>query len=129
MYKVQTFNNIAEEGLKNLSDVGIEIIQGSADAIILRSHKLSVEEFGDSLKVITRAGAGTNNIPTAEATNKGIVVMNTPGANANAVKELVICGMLLASRGIIQGINFLNNSQATNEADLHQILESSKNYF
>ena len=129
MYKVQTFNNIAEEGLKNLSDAGIEIIQGSADAIILRSHKLSVEEFGDSLKVITRAGAGTNNIPTAEATNKGIVVMNTPGANANAVKELVICGMLLASRGIIQGINFLNNSQATNEADLYQILESSKKAF
>ena len=102
---------------------------GSADAIILRSHKLSVEEFGDSLKVITRGGAGTNNIPTAEATNKGIVVMNTPGANANAVKELVICGMLLASRGIIQGINFLNNSQTTNKADLHKIMESSKKAF
>ena len=129
MYKVQTFNNIAEEGLKKLSDAGIETVQDSADAIILRSHKLSVDEFGDSLKVIARAGAGTNNIPTAEATNKGIVVMNTPGANANAVKELVSCGMLLASRGIVQGINFLNNSKISNDADLHQSMESTKKAF
>ena len=129
MYKVQTFNSIAEEGLKKLSDAGIEIVQDSADAIILRSHKLSADEFGDSLKVIARAGAGTNNIPTAEATNKGIVVMNTPGANANAVKELVICGMLLASRGIVQGINFLNNSKISSDADLHQSMETTKKAF
>ena len=73
---------------------------------MLRSYALTKEDFGDNLKCIARAGAGVNNIPIDEATKQGIVVFNTPGANANAVKELVICGMLLSSRGIIDGIEF-----------------------
>ncbi|MEK9650401.1 MAG: 3-phosphoglycerate dehydrogenase family protein [Gammaproteobacteria bacterium] len=129
MYKVQLFNNIADEGLKRLSEAGVELVTQSGDAILLRSHKLLTDEFEESLKVIARAGAGTNNIPIDEATSRGIVVMNTPGANANAVKELVVCGMLLASRGIIQGINFLNNSKIDSSLDLHQSMESTKKDF
>jgi D-3-phosphoglycerate dehydrogenase len=73
------------------------------DSLILRSQLLTDADFNQSLKCIGRAGAGTNNIPVESATDNGIVVFNTPGANANAVKELVVCGMLLSSRGIIQG--------------------------
>ena len=129
MYKVQTFNNIAEEGLQRLSDENFQSVDASADAILLRSHKLSSQEFGSSLKVIARAGAGVNNVPIADATAKGIVVMNTPGANANAVKELVICGMLLASRGIVQGINFLNSYTLSDATELNQSMESIKKAF
>lgn len=129
MYKVKTFNNIAEEGLQRLSGENFQSVDASPDAILLRSHKLSTQEFGNSLKVIARAGAGVNNVPIADATEKGIVVMNTPGANANAVKELVICGMLLASRGIVQGINFLNSYSLSDATDLNQSMEAIKKAF
>merc|ERR1719387_2245948 len=72
-------------------------------AVLLRSHKLKSEEIASTVRAIARCGAGTNNIPIDEMTTRGIPVFNTPGANA--VKELVICGMLLASRGIVEGIN------------------------
>ena len=103
MYKYKIFNNIAEAGIRIFLDNNFILDEANPDALMLRSKVLSNQDLTDSLYCIGRAGAGTNNIPIEEATNKGIVVFNTPGANANAVKELVVCGMLLASRGIIQG--------------------------
>ena len=78
---------------------------------------------------IARAGAGTNNIPIDDATERGIVVFNTPGANANAVKELVICGMLLSSRGIVDGIEFAKDLDLKDSADLNKAMEAQKKNF
>ena len=83
-------------GLKILGDNNFNEVSDNPDGLLLRSYALTKEDFGDNLKCIARAGAGVNNIPIDEATKQGIVVFNTPGANANAVKELVICGMLLS---------------------------------
>lgn len=105
MYKILTLNKISETGLSRLgSDYSITNDEtADADGIILRSYKMHDMTMPPSLKAIARAGAGTNNIPVDACAEKGIVVFNTPGANANAVKELVIAGMLLASRDIIGG--------------------------
>ena len=106
MFNFKTFNNIAEDGLDILHKNKFQEVSKNPDGMLLRSHNLTKEDFEENLLCIARAGAGTNNIPIDDATKKGIVVFNTPGANANAVKELVICGMLLSSRGIIEGIEF-----------------------
>ncbi len=107
-YAVKTFNKIADRGLERFSreqfDVAADI--ANPDAIVLRSQDLHGMAFNAQLKAVGRAGAGTNNIPVKDCTEKGIVVFNTPGANANAVKELVIAGMLLASRDIVGGIHY-----------------------
>ena len=84
---------------------------------MIRSHKLKVSEIPKSVCVIARCGAGTNNIPVEDLSARGIPVFNTPGANANAVKELVLCGMLLASRRIHQGINHVNEVAETEGVD------------
>ena len=78
-------------------------------AIMLRSHQLKAEEVPPTVRCIVRCGAGVNNIPVAKMTELGVPVFNTPGANANAVKELVVCALLLASRGIIEGNYHVNN--------------------
>ena len=107
MYKVQTLNKIAKIGLNVFDDkytFGDEV--ENPDGIILRSFNMHDMELPESLAAIARAGAGTNNIPIDKCSEKGIVVFNTPGANANAVKELVIAGLLLASRKVVQGINW-----------------------
>ena len=96
---------------------------------MLRSHKLAVAEFGNNLSAIARAGAGVNNIPIVDATDLGVVVFNTPGANANAVKELVICGMLLSSRGIVDGINFAKGLDSNDADALNKMLEAQKKTF
>lgn len=107
MYKVQTLNKIAKIGLNVFDDkytFGDEV--ENPDGIILRSFNMHDMELPASLAAVARAGAGTNNIPIEKCSEKGIVVFNTPGANANAVKELVIAGILLASRKVVQGINW-----------------------
>ncbi len=107
MYKVQTLNKIAKIGLNVFDDkytFGDEV--ENPDGIILRSFNMHDMELPESLVAVARAGAGTNNIPIDKCSDKGIVVFNTPGANANAVKELVIAGLLLASRKVVQGINW-----------------------
>ena len=106
MLKIQTLNKIDREGLQvfPLSKYEISGEIPNPDAILLRSFSMHEMELPASLKAVARAGAGVNNIPIDRCTDKGIVVFNTPGANANAVKELVIAGMLLASRDIIGGI-------------------------
>lgn len=133
MYTIQTFNKISEKGLSrfdaNSYQVGSEVPQ-APDAILLRSQKLQATDIGDSVLAIARAGAGVNNIPVSAMTERGVVVFNTPGANANAVKELVLAGMLLASRDIIGGINFVNHEQSeTDNAALSKLLEAEKKRF
>ncbi len=107
MFKIQTLNKIDSDGLKLFpSDYKISDEQLEADAIVLRSYKMHDMELPKSLKAVARAGAGVNNIPIDKCTENGIVVFNTPGANANGVKELVIAGLLLTSRDIIGAVNW-----------------------
>jgi len=129
MFNFRTFNNIAQDGLKILLNQKFKEVSKNPDAILLRSHNLSNEDFEENLLCIARAGAGINNIPIEDATKKGIVVFNTPGANANAVKELVICGMLLSSRGIIEGIEFAKNLDLEDAKDLNKAMEAQKKTF
>lgn len=132
MYKVQTFNQISELGLSMFPrqeyQVGPEM--SDADAILVRSHKLGQEYIGSNLKAVARAGAGVNNIPVDDYTKQGIVVFNTPGANANAVKELVVCGLLLSARGILPGINWVNTlGNDTEYSELNKLMEEEKKKF
>ncbi len=111
IYKVQVLNNISVLGLKKFSkeDYDISTNDNDPDAILVRSAKMHDIEIGKNLKAVGRAGAGVNNIPLEKMSDKGVVVFNTPGANANAVKELVISSMLLASRNICQAWSYVNN--------------------
>jgi D-3-phosphoglycerate dehydrogenase len=131
MHTIKTYNQISNRGLSRFS-VKDYIVAGDAiggDAILLRSHKLSIEEVGDA-RAVARAGAGTNNVPVTDCTERGVVVFNTPGANANAVKELVLCGLLLASRGIIPGIAFAESQAHLNDhAELSKLMEQEKKRF
>jgi D-3-phosphoglycerate dehydrogenase len=132
VYKVLTFNAISVKGLDQFNRDTYEVASdiGSPDAIILRSHKLAMEEISDSVRAIARAGAGYNNIPVSECTERGIPVFNTPGANANAVKELVATALLLGSRGIIDGIGYVKSLSADMDpAELSKLLEKEKKRF
>ncbi len=112
MYKYYCLNPISEVGLEKFTEDYVPAgSPDKADAILVRSAVMHEMEFSDSLKVIGRAGAGVNNIPLERCAEAGIVVFNTPGANANGVKELVIAGMLLASRDIIGGINWVQENE------------------
>jgi len=129
MYTYKIFNNIALQGINCLKDNGFIENENDPDALFIRSYDLIEKDFNPSLKCICRAGAGVNHIPLSIATKKGIVVFNTPGGNANAVKELVICGLLLSSRGIIQGHKFTQNIEETNSNDVTNLVESNKKTF
>ena len=130
-FKVKTHNAIADTGLTRLKDGNFSVSDSEKDpdAIILRSYKLPVEELNDSLKAVARAGAGYNNVPVEECSEKGVVVFNTPGANANAVKEIVLAGLLMSSRGIYAGANFVNKIDGVDSADLKAYIESGKKDF
>ena len=127
-YKYHCLNPISEVGIKNFTEEYVPSSAEKADAILVRSAAMHDMEFGKELKAIARAGAGVNNIPLDRCAEEGIVVFNTPGANANGVKELVIAGMLLASRDIIGGINWVQENEvviitltkdnSTHEADM-----------
>ena len=131
MYKIQTFNQISSKGLVRFTtdyEVGPDVSGG--DAILVRSHKLQDSDANPELKAVARAGAGTNNVPVASYTEKGIVVFNTPGANANAVKELVLCGLLLSSRGILPGIAYVSSlADMDDNAAMSKLLEQEKKRF
>ncbi len=132
MHKILTLNNISEKGLDKFPRAQYELGSEIADpeAILVRSHQLAPEDSTPSLRVVGRAGAGVNNIPVADYTEKGIVVFNTPGANANAVKELVMAGLLLSSRGIVQGIDYVNSlHDHTDKAALNKLVEASKKQY
>ena len=132
MYKIKTYNAISEKGLVRfpVSNYQVDPDLTDADAILLRSHKLDASAIDDGLRAVARAGAGTNNVPVDACTDAGVIVFNTPGANANAVKELVLCGLLLASRGIVPGIEFASTqTEITDESELSKLMEQEKKRF
>ncbi len=108
MYKILTLNNISVKGLQRLPRESYEVASeiSHPDGILLRSFKMHDMEIPDTVAAIGRAGAGVNNIPVDEMTKRGVPVFNAPGANANAVKELVLAGLLMASRNITPAIRF-----------------------
>ena len=128
--RVLTLNNIAKVGLERLPaahyEVGAKVTD--PDAILVRSQDMHTMEIGANVKAIARAGAGTNNIPTKQMSARGVPVFNAPGANANAVKELVIAGMLLASRNIVPAVRFVDGITGDDES-LHQQVEDGKKHF
>ena len=132
MYKIRTYNSVAAKGLErfpsNNYQVGAEV--SDADALMLRSQKLHDENIDESVLAVARAGAGVNNIPVADYAKLGIVVFNTPGANANAVKELVAAALLLGSRDIFGGMNYVQTLGELNDsAEMHKLLEANKKRF
>ncbi len=129
MYKIKTYNKISKSGLANFDDkytVGDEV--ENADGAIVRSAALHDTEFPATLQAIARAGAGTNNIPIERCSEQGIVVFNTPGANANAVKELVIAGLFIASRRVISGIEWAKTLKGNGD-EVGKMVEKGKGAF
>ena len=126
MYNIHTLNKISDKGIQELGKAYqiTDSVEG-ADAILVRSAKMHDMTLPESVLAIARAGAGVNNIPIEAYAEKGVVVFNTPGANANAVKELVLCGLLLASRKIVEGINW---SKSLTE-DVAKAVEKGKGAF
>ena len=132
MKKIRTYNNIAAKGLNKFpaDRYHVDTACETPDAILLRSHKLHNEELPESVLAIARAGAGINNIPVANYTPQGIVVFNTPGANANAVKELVLASLLLSSRGITQSMSYVDSlASETDATQLHKKVEAGKKQY
>jgi D-3-phosphoglycerate dehydrogenase / 2-oxoglutarate reductase len=126
--EIQVLNNIAQVGLKRFPTARYAIVKESKDpqAILVRSADLHKHEFGPSLRAVGRAGAGVNNIPVAALSKRGVPVFNAPGANANAVKELVLAGMLMAARNLAPALDFVN--KLSNE-DLEKRVEDGKKQF
>mgnify|MGYP001227925472 FL=1 len=132
MHRIKTYNTLSPKGLDRFERERYEVGQDIAhpDALLLRSHKLQEAEILESVTAIARAGAGVNNIPLAVCSERGIPVFNTPGANANAVKELVAAAMLLASRDIVGGIAFAQSQDATMSAQsMNALMEQEKKRF
>lgn len=130
--RILTLNQISLKGLERLPRDCYEIASefSQPDAILLRSYKLQEADLGPSVQAVARAGAGVNNIPVASCTARGIPVFNSPGANANAVKELVATGLLLGSRGVIEGIEYVHTLQSVKDAsELNKTLEAQKKQF
>lgn len=129
MYKILTLNKISETGLKNFPDAYTHSgEEANPDAILVRSASMHDMELPENTKAIARAGAGVNNIPIDKCSEKGIVVFNTPGANANAVKELVLCAMLLSSRKIVSAIDWEKTLKG-NGAEVPKMVEKGKSAF
>lgn len=130
MYKIQTLNKISAKGLDLFSRESYEVASEitSPDAIVLRSFKMHDIDLPDSLRAIARAGAGTNNIPIEKCSQDGIVVFNTPGANANAVKEMVLTAMLIASRDVVGGINWVQGLKSEGDK-VPALVEKGKSQF
>lgn len=130
MFKLQTLNKISSTGLdvfeKGKYEISTEV--NDADAILVRSANMLDMEFSNNLKAIARAGAGVNNIPIDRCTEKGIVVFNTPGANANAVKELVIASLLISSRKVFKGIQWAQSLKG-NGSEVEKMVEKGKSQF
>ncbi len=129
-FQVLTLNKIASVGLKRLPAAryvtGNEIAE--PDAILVRSHNMHEMMISVSVLAIARAGAGTNNVPVKQMSERGVPVFNAPGANANAVKELVVTGMLLASRSIVPALNFVSGLKG-DDATMHKLVEDGKKHF
>ena len=130
MFRIKTMNKIAQVGLNQFpADYQVGDSVEGEEGILVRSAKLHDYPFPDTLWGIARAGAGTNNIPVAECAQKGIVVFNTPGANANGVKELVIAALLMASRDLVGGVEWVKAQAATPDTDVAAAVEKGKSAF
>lgn len=127
---IKTLNNIAESGLNvfNMEQYTVNNECENPDAIIVRSFNMQSMEFGNQLKAIARAGAGVNNIPVDKCTERGIVVFNTPGANANAVKELVLTSLMAASRNLFVGVGWVKTLEGQGE-QIPKLVEAGKKQF
>ena len=131
-YKIKTLSTISPKGLEVLSNslCSLEENNQDPDGVLVRSTKINPSQLNKSLKAISRAGVGVNNIPIDACTDKGVVVFNTPGANSNAVKELVLAGLLLSSRNVFSSIDFVNNLQHLDKLEeLEPFLEENKKKF
>ncbi|MDQ1362507.1 MAG: D-3-phosphoglycerate dehydrogenase / 2-oxoglutarate reductase [Pseudomonadota bacterium] len=130
MFTIKTYNAISNKGLSRFpsSQYVVDPAAAAPDAIMLRSFKMHAEPVADSVKAIGRAGAGVNNIPVDEMSKRGIVVFNAPGANANAVKELVIAGMLMACRNLTQAWQYTTALSGT-DAEMSKAVEEGKKKF
>lgn len=131
-FKIKTYNAISVKGLDRFPRDRYEIASeiGHPDAYLVRSHQLHDEEIPETLVAVARAGAGINNLPIDEYSKRGVAVFNTPGANANAVKELVLAGLLLGSRGITSGINYVQTLTDISDAgEMSKLLEKEKKRF
>ena len=132
MYRIRTLNNISRKGLDCFPVERFELVAREAQvhALLLRSHRLDETALHDGLLAIGRAGAGVNNIPVHACSEKGIVVFNTPGANANAVKELVLTALLLSGRGVLDGIRFVDGLDPDlSQSELNGLVEKEKKRF
>lgn len=132
MYRIKTFNAIARKGLERFPGELFEVGTGADDphAILLRSHQLAETDLNPGLRAVARAGAGTNNVPVDVCTARGVVVFNTPGANANSVKELVLAALLLASRDVVGAVDFVRELSAIGDAaELDARVEAEKKRF
>ncbi len=130
MYRVAILNEIDRQAIELLESVGYELtdmITDDVEAVVLRSHQLRIEEIPPKVLAVARAGVGVNNIPIDELSSRGVPVFNTPGANANAVKELTLLGMMLAARNIVPAIRFVN--EVIEQPDLDRVVEKSKKDF
>ncbi len=131
-YKIRTFNQIAAVGLEKFPLDRYELSGEIADphAILLRSHKLDTASITDNLRAVARAGAGVNNVPVEHCSARGVVVFNTPGANANSVKELVLAALLMSARDLVGGINYVHSlGKEHSEAELNKQVEAKKKAF
>ena len=132
MFQIKTYNAISDKGLSRFpaDKYSVSDQQSAPDAYVIRSHKLHDEVIPDSVLAIARAGAGTNNVPVERCSENDVVVFNTPGANANAVKELVITGMLMGCRDIAGGIGFCRGlTHMTDDVEMAKLLEKEKKNF
>ena len=130
MYRIKTFNKIAPQGLERLDPARYQVGEDVAEeeGILVRSANLLDYPFPDSLLAIARAGVGVNNIPLERCSENGVAVFSTPGANANAVKELVLCGMLISSRDVTGGVRWVKN-QAASGVEVETVVEKGKAAF
>lgn len=131
MYTIGTFNNISEKGTSRFSTQTFMVVKDElkADALIVRSHDLRKIKLVPQLKAIGRAGAGVNNISVDNCTKNGVVVFNTPGANANAVKELVLSALFLTARNIVDGVDFVRSLKSNDSDEFKSKVEKNKARF
>ena len=131
MFKILKLNQISPKGLEIFPQNQYEIASEFThpDAILVRSATIAPDTMPESIRAIARAGAGVNNIPVPVCTERGIPVFNTPGANANAVKELVLAGLVLSARGVLEGIEFVKGLQMTDAKAMSKAVEDGKKHF